>query len=430
MAESIATIRDRILSNISDSYDKTVGSFMYDVAAAVAIELNTDQTARETIEDQAFLSTAVGTALENKAQDAGLSRTAAVKATTTVSIKGSAASSISVGNLVASDTSEFQATEAITIPAAGTVAVTVDAATDIFTKATHGLNDGDTLQFAGSPLPTGLSALTDYYVYNKTTNTFQVTSSFLDVSTLIDMSTAGSSVTYEVQEKAVIVEALRAGISSNVAAGTIIKFPVTIAGLTAVTNHKAVSNGADAETDAELQTRALAKVQDPPTSGNKAHYREWALEIDGIGNAKTIPLWAGNGTVKVVLIDESGIPLAGGDPLITDVSTNIEANRPIGATVTVDGATALNMTITVNIVAESGYDTGSITTAIETALAAYFAEIALIETSVKYAEIFNIIHDTEGVDDLNTLVVNGGTVNITLADDEVPVLNTFTPTYS
>ena len=46
-------------------------------------------------------------------------------------------------------------------------------------------------------------------------------------------------------------------------------------------------------------TDILKKVSLPATSGSKYHYIQWAKEINGVGNAKCLPLWNGNGTVKL-----------------------------------------------------------------------------------------------------------------------------------
>ncbi len=55
-------------------------------------------------------------------------------------------------------------------------AFTAANATETFTSAAHGLSDGMCIQVknSGGALPTGLSALTNYYVITATTNTFQL----------------------------------------------------------------------------------------------------------------------------------------------------------------------------------------------------------------------------------------------------------------
>ena len=55
-------------------------------------------------------------------------------------------------------------------------AATFANATDIITSNAHGLNNGDIVHFtnSGGALPAGISAVTNYYIINATTNTFQV----------------------------------------------------------------------------------------------------------------------------------------------------------------------------------------------------------------------------------------------------------------
>ena len=130
------------------------------------------------------------------------------------------------------------------------------------------------------------------------------------------------------------------GSIGNIIAGNIKSFPVTLSGITAVTNTEAMTGGYDAETDDELRLRYLKKVSTPGTSGNKYHYMNWAMEIVGVGDVRVLPLWNGNGTVKVVIINANkGSADAN---LINEVEAYIEENRPIGANVTVVSATPLS----------------------------------------------------------------------------------------
>ena len=57
------------------------------------------------------------------------------------------------------------------------VAFTADASTEFLTSNAHGLVDTQQIQVVGSDLPSGLSASTNYYVREKTTNTFKLEAS-------------------------------------------------------------------------------------------------------------------------------------------------------------------------------------------------------------------------------------------------------------
>ena len=70
----------------------------------------------------------------------------------------------------------------------------------------------------------------------------------------------------------VLVECEVAGTIGNVPAGAIRYFPVSIPGLTSVTNLEPVVNGYDSESDEELRERYYERIRTPATSGNKYHY--------------------------------------------------------------------------------------------------------------------------------------------------------------
>ena len=107
----------------------------------------------------------------------------------------------------------------------------------------------------------------------------------------------------DIKIRQIQIEAITAGNIGNVDAETIKVISVSIPGINNVINDAPTTGGYDEETDAELLDRYLFKVRNPATSGNKNNYELWAREIEGVGGARCIPLWKGNGTVKVVIID-------------------------------------------------------------------------------------------------------------------------------
>ena len=104
------------------------------------------------------------------------------------------------------------------------------------------------------------------------------------------------------------VQAVKAGKTGNVGAKSIILMPKTIQGIKSVNNIKATYDGFDAETDASLLERYLIAVRTPATSGNVYHYKQWAREVEGVGDTRIFPLWNGANTVKVVIIDDNQQP--------------------------------------------------------------------------------------------------------------------------
>lgn len=235
--------------------------------------------------------------------------------------------------------------------------------------------------------------------------------------------TTTSEVTIDISgQVAAEIEAVDAGTVGNVPAGTITEIPVAIPGVTSVTNTNSTSGGTDVESDADLLTRLLERVRLPATSGNAAHYKQWALEVPGIGDAKVFSIWDGPGTVKVVVIDSN--KQSANPTLVQDVIDHIEEMKPIGATVTVESASALNIDITSTVVLDEGAVLEDVKEAFESALVNYLAEIAFKQDYVSYARIGALLLDTPGVLDYSDLTVNEGTSNIVVGDTEVAIKGT------
>lgn len=196
-----------------------------------------------------------------------------------------------------------------------------------------------------------------------------------------------------------------------------------VSGVTATLTDIIIS-GTDEETDDDLRQRYFAKMRSPATSGNRYHYINWAKEVIGVGDAKCFPLWNGNGTIKVVIVNSD--KRAANEGLITLVSNHIEENRPIGANVTVISATEKPIDITATVVLANGYTIGQVQQIFNDALVGYFKDIAFVENYVSYAKIGSILLSLPGIGDYTDLKVNGGINNVLLGDEEVPVLNTVT----
>lgn len=94
--------------------------------------------------------------------------------------------------------------------------------------------------------------------------------------------------------------------------------------------------GTDTEDDEHLRNRILEKIAGPAENGNRQHYKTWCESIDGVGRAIIFPLWAGQNTVKAVLISPSGLPVA--DSVVDEVQRYIDPADE-GMTVEMDGKT-------------------------------------------------------------------------------------------
>lgn len=215
------------------------------------------------------------------------------------------------------------------------------------------------------------------------------------------------------------IEAVVAGAKGNVPAAAITAIPVAIPGVTAVTNANPTTGGTDAETDAALLARLLEKVRLPATSGNVAHYLQWAKEVNGVGDAKVIPTWNGPGTVKVIVIDSNKQPAS--NDIVTAVANYIEEVRPIGVTVTVVSADSLEINVSAVLILDQAYPLVQVQPVIEAAIVEYLKEIAFKQNYVSYAKIGSLILDTPGVLDYTNLTVNNGIANVAIGAEQVAI---------
>ncbi|WP_432662454.1 baseplate J/gp47 family protein [Wukongibacter baidiensis] len=337
------TIQNRMLSKVTGNYDKTEGSFLYDVMKTVAIELENTNEKMEIVKEKLSIENLENEELQKRVHEkTGIERRSATKASGYVMITGTVGSTIKEGDLVASDTINFIVTETKTIENTGEIEV--------------------------------------------------------------------------------LVECEEYGIVGNVPAGSIKHFPITISGITSVSNDEDFSNGYAAESDEELLDRYYEHIRTPATSGNKYHYRNWSKEVPGIGEAKVFPLWEGKGSVKVVIIDSNRRAI-NDSSLIDKVFSHIEENRPIGAKVTVLSGTEKPITIDAEVRLIQGYSIDKVQSAFEEALTKYFKDIAFVENYVSHALIGNILLGIPGVKDHSNLKINNELSNIDLEEEGTPVLD-------
>lgn len=343
MADSKEVLINSMLGNIDSSYDKSEGTFFYDVIMPVAIELEKIAKQADSILTKGFADTATGKDLDRIVSEVGITRKRATKSTGIVNVTGINGSKIVAGEKVSSDSINFM---------------------------------------------------------------------FLESKKI------------ENNNVDILVECEIYGTDGNVPIGAIKYFPKTLQGLQTVTNKEAFVNGYDEEDDESLRERYYIKVRTPATSGNIYHYKQWCLETTGVGDCRIVPLWNGNGTVKCVIINSN--KKGADETLINSVKDNIEANRPIGADVTVISANEIPINITFNLTIEQSYNIDNIKLSIENTVIDYLKDIAFNKTYISLAKIGAYILDTDGVVDYTELKINNTADNIQIGNEYVAVLGQVT----
>lgn len=211
----------------------------------------------------------------------------------------------------------------------------------------------------------------------------------------------------------------------NIPANSITQIPISIPGITSVTNPIPTKGGTDTEEDDDYRVRILQRLAHPPSSGNKDDYKRWAEEVSGVKGAKVIPLWNGRGTVKVIVYGGNGVALD--DSIIQNVQNHIdptpqahgEGTAPIGATVTI--VTPETKIVNVTIKGLTSPDINMAKTNIEKNLKELFLTVEPGGT-LKLVSVIATIADTDKADDFLAVTLNGQTENVTSNDEEKIIL--------
>jgi uncharacterized phage protein gp47/JayE len=214
-----------------------------------------------------------------------------------------------------------------------------------------------------------------------------------------------------------------AGAIGNVPVGAVKDFPVSVSELTEITNLENITGGYNAETDDELRQRYFEKVSAPATSGNKQHYINWAKEVSGVGDVRVQPLWNGNGTVKVIIINAHNQPAE--TSLIQAVAAHIGELRPVGADVTVVTAAPVSINVQATL-SLTGGTVAAVQPKIEQAITEYLKRTAFVSNYVSIAHIGAAMLSVDGVKDFSNLRLNNTTNNVSIGDTQVAVLGVVT----
>lgn len=235
------------------------------------------------------------------------------------------------------------------------------------------------------------------------------------------------------------VRSYETGSTYNTGVGNITRFPITIRGLESVTNNEPISGGYEEESDESVRQRYFDYINLPITSGNIYHYKKWATDVAGVGAVRVIPLWDGDRTVKLVLIDSNG--QSASEELVNETQEYIDpkgeqredgtwtkwgggyGQAPVGAFCTVTPANKLPVSVSANVTLEYGVSIEDIEEKLTKLLVDRFGIIALREDDriISVARTGATLLNIDGVKDYDsrTLMINGSQENINLGEDDV-----------
>ena len=210
------------------------------------------------------------------------------------------------------------------------------------------------------------------------------------------------------------VEANEVGYKYNLLANTEFELVEKNDKVTKLVNEVNFSKGVDVESDEDLRKRFIKVVNNPSTSGNKAHYEEWALEVDGVGRAIVYPLHNGNGTVKVMIIGNDNKPVS--EDIVNNCKLHIEENMPIGCQLTVTTPSLLNVSVKASVELKEGYVLEDIQTDFKISLNEYLKGVT---TELTYSKVYGLLVNHSGVEDVTSFTMNDNNINISISEDKI-----------
>ena len=184
--------------------------------------------------------------------------------------------------------------------------------------------------------------------------------------------------------------------------------------VTKLINEVEFTNGVDVESDEDLRKRFIKVVNNPSASGNKNHYEEWALEVNGVGRAVVYPLWNGNGTVKVMIVGNDNKPVT--EDIIEACELHISENMPIGCQLTITTPSLLNVAINASIEVKEGYELEDVKLEFENSLNEYLKDVT---TELTYSKVYGLLVNHAGVEDITSFNINNSNSNITISEDKI-----------
>ena len=188
----------------------------------------------------------------------------------------------------------------------------------------------------------------------------------------------------------------------------------------------------DEEATEDLRARYLNSFESSAFGGNKQDYKDKTNALSGVGGTVVVPVWNGGGTVKLIIIN-SDYNVAS-DVLVASVQEAIDPApqgtgtgiAPIGHTVTVVSAVEKSIKIYCRLTFSEGYSWAQIEDKAIKAIEDYLLEMRKMwdkgSLVVRISQIENRLLNLDGVLDVADTSINGVEDNLSLAENELPIM--------
>ena len=180
------------------------------------------------------------------------------------------------------------------------------------------------------------------------------------------------------------------------------------------------------ETDAQLRQRALERIRQQGAGGNTADYVTWAQELEGVAAASAVALGRGAGTVDVYFSPTEDAPAN----LKQLLQAHLESRRPVGADVQVIRAQPVSVSVAAQVSTVGDIPMEDISAAFSAVLERYLLQSRLAGggQTVSINRIISLLMGCSGVADVGSITLNGGTVNLEMAQGTYAVVSSVTLT--
>ena len=235
------------------------------------------------------------------------------------------------------------------------------------------------------------------------------------------------------------IEAAEGGSASNVGVNTIVLHAGDETGelldeIISVTNEEPITGGLDEEDDDTLRERIVEydRSHDISYVGNVADYKRWALSVPGVGAVTVIPAKDDSGTIKIILMDQNGVPAS---KQIQDavydyiMRPDSESDRlaPPNAVLEITAPETVVVNISAVVYLREA-EIGDVQNDLKAALQSYLLNVSSNDSAVRISAINSIIGSVSGIYDYDSVQINGVSKNVYLESGQMPVLGTVTIT--
>jgi len=230
-----------------------------------------------------------------------------------------------------------------------------------------------------------------------------------------DASQGGYVLANGISSVTVPIQAVTAGVAGNVTAGTINTIAQAITGIDTVTNAAGLTNGEDAELDADFRARFIQYINSL-SKATKAAVLYAILSLQQNVSAVIVENQAYNGITQpgyfyAVVDDGSGNP---GSTFLASAGTAVEATRPLSVTYGIFGPVQQTANVSMTITTATGYIHADVVALVTTALRTYINTLGL-GNSLSYTKLATVAYGASpGVTNVSALLLNGGTSDLAI----------------